>query len=137
MFQRKKNTGKKLAAGTILGGIVGYLAGLLTAPQSGAETREDIADQATDLKDDASLELSIAYDKLSDVIKQAQTKTVTLSAQAREEFNESLIRAKDAQTKTKVILKALKAGGSDDPELNKAVKQAKQAAKNLGKFIKS
>ena len=136
MFQNK-NTGKKLAVGTIFGGIVGYVAGLLTAPQSGAETREDIVDQTANLKDDTSLELSIAYDKLSDVIKRAQKKAVTLSAQAREEFNESLIRAKDAQTKAKVVLKAVKSGGSDNPELNRAVKQAKQATKNLGKFMKS
>jgi hypothetical protein len=48
-----------------------------------------------------------------------------------------VIRAKDAQNKTSAALKAMKAGEAEDPELNKAVKQARQAAKNLGKFFKS
>lgn len=136
-FRKDPHTGRKVAVGAALAGAVGYLTGILTAPKSGQETRADIADKADVLKDDAGRQLEIAQDELAVVIKQAQEKTMTLGAKAQEEFNEALIRAKAAQIKTKGVLKAVKAGESDDPELNKAVKQAKQAAKNLGRYLKN
>jgi len=136
-FRKDPKTGRKVAVGALIAGVSGYLAGLLTAPQSGKETRDDLRDKADDIKDDASLELNIVADRLNDTVKEAQSKTLALGAQAREEFNEAMIRAKDAQNKTKAVIKAVKAGGAEDPELNKAIKQAKQATKNLGKFLKS
>lgn len=134
---KDKHTGRKLAIGTMIGGVTGYLAGILTAPKSGKETREDIADKAVDIKDDAADELEKLEDELSDLIGKTKSKTVALSAQAREEFNEAVIKAKDAQNKASNVLRAIKNGEAEDPELNKAVKQAKQAKKNLGKFLKS
>ena len=136
MYKKDPKTGRKLAIGSALAAAVGYFAGILTAPKSGKETRADVAAKADDVKFDLETQLKITEGELSRLIKEAQSKTVALSAQAREEFNEALIRAKDAQAKTKVIIKGLKAGQSDDPELNRALKQARQAKKNLGKFLK-
>jgi gas vesicle protein len=48
-----------------------------------------------------------------------------------------ILTAPKSGRETRKQLKALKAGQADDPELNRAVKQARQAAKNLGKFFKS
>ena len=75
--------------------------------------------------------------ELEDLIKKTKDKSLALSSQAREEFNEAVIHAKDAKDKTGTLLKSVKAGEADDPELNKAIKQAKAAAKNLGKYFKS
>lgn len=139
MSIRRKDpkTGQKVALGAAIAGIGGYLAGVLTAPKSGKETRQDLATKASDIKDDAGTQLTEAQKELSETLKKAQEKTLSLSAQAREEFNETVIRAKDAQNKAKMVLVALKAGEAEDPELNKAVKQARQATKNLSKFLKS
>lgn len=41
----------KLAVGAIIGAATGVVAGILTAPKSGKETREDIKDKATEAKD--------------------------------------------------------------------------------------
>ena len=71
------------------------------------------------------------------MVKSAKSKTVTLSSAARAEFNEAVVKAKDAQNKSTQVLKAAKAGEASDPDLNKAVKQARLAAKNLAKFFKS
>jgi gas vesicle protein len=136
MLNRKKNTGKKMAISALIGGIAGYLGGILTAPQSGKETREDIADKADDIKDSSEDQLVKLQEDLKDLIRDTKVKTVALSAQAREEFNESVVKAKDAQNKATTVLKAFKAGEADDPELNKAIKQAKQAQKNLSKYLK-
>ena len=136
-IRKDPKTGQKVALGAAIAGIGGYFAGILTAPKSGKETRAELADKTVELKDDASHQLQVAQDELGVVLKEAQSKTVALGSQAREEFNEALVRAKDAQNKTKTILKAVKAGQAEDPELNKAVKQAKLAKKNLSKFLKS
>lgn len=40
--------------GLFVGGVGGFLVGLLTAPQPGSQTRRDIADIATDIKDSTS-----------------------------------------------------------------------------------
>lgn len=136
-FKKDPKTGRKIAAGAALAGIGGYLAGVLTAPKSGKETRDDLQAKVNDFKSDAGEQLQTAQAELADALKKAQSKTVALSSQARDEFNEAVIRAKDAQNKAKMVYKAMKAGEADDPELNRAVKQARQATKNLSKFLKS
>lgn len=137
LSRRSKNTGKKVAVSAMIAGVVGYVTGILTAPKSGKQTRHDIAEGTEDLKEDAEAQLKKANAELKDLISEGKTKSVALGAHAREEFNEAMIRAKDAQTKAAAVLKAVKAGGADDPELNKAVKQANLARKNLAKFLKS
>ena len=136
-FKKDPKVGRKIAIGATLAGIGGYLAGILTAPKSGRETRDDISDKVDEIGFEAERQLRIAQNDLSIVIKEAQSKTVSLGSQARVEFNEALIRAREASSKTKTLLQAAKAGKAEDPELNKAIKQAKAAAKNLGKFLKS
>ncbi len=81
--------------------------------------------------------MSNLNDELKDLIKSTKVKTVALSSSARAEFNEAVVRAKDAQNKATQVLKAVKAGEASDPDLNKSVKQARQAIKNLSKFLKN
>lgn len=137
MFRRDPKTGRKVAIGSALAAGVGYLAGILTAPKSGKETRADLASKAEDVKFDAQSQLKTAEVELTKAIKEAQTKTVALSAKAKEELNEALIRAKDVQNKTRTIVKGLKEGQSESPELDRALRQARQAKKNLGKYLKA
>ena len=137
MLRRKQNTGKKLAAGAALGAVAGYFAGLLTAPKSGKETRQDIGNKAEQVKGSAEAQLQTAVDELNVALKTAKTKSVALNAKARKEYDETVVKAKDAQNKASQVLKAFRAGEADNPELNKAVKQAKQAITNLSKYLKS
>ncbi|KKU19894.1 MAG: hypothetical protein UX30_C0006G0024 [Candidatus Saccharibacteria bacterium GW2011_GWA2_46_10] len=134
---RNNHTGRKLAIGTLIAGAAGYISGLLTAPKSGKETRKDLADKADELKDQAAEELKKASDELSDLIKAAKDKSLALGAQARGEFNEAVIRAKDARNKAGHVIKAVKNGVSDEPQLNAAMKQVKQARKNLARYLRN
>ncbi len=136
-FKRNQHVTRKIAVGSAIAGLAGYLAGILTAPKSGKQTRQDIGQKALDIKDDAEAELVQLNDELMELIKNTKVKTISLSSSARTEFNEAVVKAKDAQNKAAQMLKAAKAGEAADPDLNKAVKQAKQAVKNLGKFLKS
>jgi gas vesicle protein len=137
MLRKRPNTGRKMAVSALIAGVAGYIGGLLTAPKSGKETRKKLTEEAEGFKDNTEEQLQKANEDLKVLLKDAKNKTVSLSAQAKEEFNEALLRAKDAQNKASSTLKAIKNGEAEDPELNKAVKQAKLAAKNLGKFFKS
>lgn len=134
---KRNHNGRNFAIGALLAGVAGYVTGVLTAPKSGRETREDIVEKAEDIKHGAADQLENAQDELSDLLKSAKQKTLALSGKAREEFNEAVVKAKDAQNKSASVLKAVKAGEASDPELNKAVKQLKQAQKNLAKYLKS
>jgi gas vesicle protein len=137
MSDKKSETVKKVAIGSAIAGAVGYLAGILSAPKSGKQTRQDIADKASEVKGSAEDELQELNDELKDMIKKAKDKTISLGSTARAEYNETLIKAKDAQNKAGEVLKAVKDGEAANPELDKAVRQARQAAKNLGKYLKS
>jgi gas vesicle protein len=105
MLRRKQNAGKKMALSALIAGVAGYVGGLLTAPKSGKETRKQLAEEAEGLKESTEDQLQKANDELKVLIKDAKSKTVALSAQAREEFNEAVIRAKDAQNKASTTLK--------------------------------
>lgn len=133
---KKDHTVRKIAVGSAIAGAAGYLAGILTAPKSGKETRTNIANKAEDAKYSAIEHLQGLNDELRNLIKDAKVKTIALSSSARAEFNEAVVRAKDAQNKATLVLKAVKKGEASDPDLNKAVKQANQAIKNLSKFLK-
>lgn len=135
--RRDRRLGRKIALGSAIAGVVGYAAGILTAPKTGKQTREDIVHKVDDVKEDALAELQDLEEELKDIIKTTKVKTIALNSSARAEFNEAVVRAKDAQNKATQVIKAAKAGEANDPDLNKAVKQAKQALKNLGKFFKT
>jgi gas vesicle protein len=137
MSDKRSETVKKVAIGSAIAGAVGYLAGILSAPKSGKQTRQDIADKAGEVKTSAEDELQDLNEELKDLIKDAKGKTISLGSAARAEYNETLIKAKDAQNKAGEVLRAVKNGEAANPELDKAVRQAKQAAKNLGKYLKS
>jgi gas vesicle protein len=136
VFKRKEHTGRKVAIGSAIAGLAGYMAGILTAPKSGEQTRDDIARKVEDIKDDSTRQLVDLNDELKELIKTTKVKTIALNSNARAEFNEAVVRAKDAQNKAAQVLKAAKAGEATDPDLNKAVKQGRQAIRNLGKFLK-
>ena len=136
-MSKDNNKANKLAVGALIGGFAGYITGIMTAPKSGKQTRGDIVDKVESVKDGAEGQLQDTIDELNGTINSLKSKSLALSAKARSEYDEALVKAKDAQNKATHVLKAVKAGEASDPELNKAVKQGRQAIKNLAKYLKS
>lgn len=130
------SNGEKTVVALVLGLAVGYVAGILTAPKSGAETRQDIKDAAEKFKKEATMKLAVLRDDLDHVMAVAQEKAEELSGKARKEIEELLDKAKTAQDKSKVVLQAVKSGESDDKDLEKAVNDVKDAKNHLYKFLK-
>ncbi len=131
-----KNTGK-WALGAALAGVAGYVAGILTAPKSGKETRKDIKDTASRVKSESEKKLKELHSELNKVMAEVKTKGESLSGKAKDELNQGLEKAKVAKEKVREVLSALHDGDADDPELKKALKDAKDALAHLQKYIKT
>lgn len=133
---RKNNNSKFMALGAVVAAGVGYAAGLLTAPKSGKDTRKDIAHGANKTKVKADKQLKKLHSELSDLIKEGDAKAKGAKTKASKELKESVAKAKVAKEKAREILSAIHEGGSDDPNLQKAIKEVQAAKKNLGKYLK-
>jgi gas vesicle protein len=90
MLRRRQNTGKKMALSALIAGAAGYVGGILTAPKSGRETRKQLANDAEGIKENTEVQLQKVNDDLKELLKEAKTRTLALSSQAKEEFNEAL-----------------------------------------------
>jgi len=133
---RRREAIKRTAIAGTVAAVAGYLAGLLTAPKSGQETRQDIKSAADHGRREAQADLKKAQAELEAAIKDAKTGSGKLGKKAQAELTELLAKAKDAKDKGSEVLSAVRAGTAEDQDLNKAIKQAKTSIKNLGKYLK-
>jgi gas vesicle protein len=133
--QRRQNM-KRLAIGGAIAGVFGYLAGILTAPQSGKDTRQDIKDNAGKGLAEAEKELKKLHTELDKAIKQAKDNSGDLRGRAKDEFNDFIESARDSKEKVREVLSAVHEGEAEDKDLAKAVKQANNALANLKKYLK-
>lgn len=127
---------KKIAAGAGLAAAAGYIAGLLTAPQSGKETREDIKDAAVKGKTEVEKELKKLHTELSDVINQVTTKGSDVSGRAKKELKKALDTASDAKEKAREVLSAVHEGDAADKDLKRALTDATRALDHLKTYLK-
>ncbi len=133
----KSSTGKKIAIGAAVAGVAGYLAGILTAPKSGKETRQDIKRTANTVKIEAEKKLKALSAELSVLITKGQALAKREGAKAKAGLDSAVHQAQVAQQKVKEVISALKSGETDEPELKKAIAEAKKARDNLVKYFKS
>ena len=132
----KNSTLKVLAIGGTLAAAAGYVAGLLTAPKSGKETRGDIKNAANETYAKAEKELKKLNSDLSKLIDYAKVKGDQLGAKAKDELSELVAKAKDAKAKVREVISAIHEGDAEDKDLKKAVKDAKTAIDHLGEYLK-
>lgn len=64
----------KFALGAMIGAAVGVVAGFLTAPKSGKQTRVELKAKATDVQKDVTEKAKIAADKASEMAMDAKEK---------------------------------------------------------------
>ncbi len=76
--------------GLVVGGVLGYIVGILSAPKSGAELRQQIADNSEDL-----------YKQASDSLVDVREKTGTVITEAKSKSTEVLKKASDSVAGTK------------------------------------
>ncbi len=70
----------KFALGAVVGAAAGLVAGILTAPKSGKETRADIKAKATEVKGKAVNKVNQVKGKAANVTEDVKEKAVDLKA---------------------------------------------------------
>lgn len=136
MFQKKQNVAKRVAVGSVIAGVAGYLAGVLTAPKSGQQTRSDIKAAARKSAAEAEKELKMLHTELDKAIKQSKSAGTKLGVKAKKELDTLIVSAKDAKEKAREVLSAVHEGSADDKELNKAIKEANDSIEHLKQYLK-
>jgi len=137
MAKDKDSSGGKWVAGAAIAGIAGFVAGILTAPKSGKETRADIKTGAVKAKTEAEKKLKEIYSELSTLLDQAQEKGKELTGKAKKEFDEVYQKAVEAKDKVRTVISSIHEGDADDPDLKKALAESKAALTSLQKYMKS
>jgi len=134
----KKNDGnlKKLAIGGAIAAAAGYLAGILTAPKSGKETRSDIKDATAKGLKEAEKELKKLHAELTKVIDQAKVKSGKVGDKASRELGGLIEKAKDTKEKAREMISAIHEGDAEDKDLKRAVKDATEALDHLRDYLK-
>lgn len=129
-----KNTGK-WALGTILAAGLGYLGGILTAPKSGKETRQDIRNSAAKAKVEAEKKLKQAQKELIELTEKVKLKKSKASQRVKDEIESLIDTAQTAKEKASEMLSAAHEGEADNKDLQKAIDEARKASEHLKKFL--
>jgi gas vesicle protein len=128
-------TFKNLAIGTLVAAAAGYVAGVLTAPKSGKETRQDIKDKVEATRSEGEKQLKRLHTELAELLDQAKAKGNTAKGKAKDEYADLSDKAIKAKQKTRELLSAVHEGEVDDKDLQKAVDQASKAIKHLKTYL--
>lgn len=130
------NNFKKVAIGSLIAGVAGYVAGILTAPKSGAETRKDIKDAAELKMSQAERELKKLHTELLQLIDESKKRSHALTGKAKKEWDNAIKQATIVKQKAREILSAVHEGDANDKDLERALKEADKAIKHLQTFLK-
>ncbi|MDQ2973045.1 MAG: YtxH domain-containing protein [bacterium] len=128
MSKNNDNKGK-VAVGAFLGVVSGLVAGLLFAPKSGKETREDIKTAASKVVDKVQKEAD-------DLLEQAKKVEGSLEDKAKAELAKLKVAATDARDRVKTAASST-AAKKDDASLQAALDDASSAFANLKTFLKN
>lgn len=125
----------KFALGTIIAAAVGYVAGILTAPKSGKETREDIKETAQSTIAEAEKRLKAVYGELTSHIDEAVEYANKVKGSAQKEAEPLVQNARRAKEKVGIALSSIHDGEVSDKDLKKAIDEAEKSLQYLRKFL--
>ena len=125
----------KVAVGTDIAAGIGYVAGILTAPKSGKETRKEIHDKTLKAKTEAEKKLKELNAELTDLISTAKSKAKGAKVGAKTELHKALDKAVNAKEKAREVISAFHEGESEDKDLQKAVTDVNKAIDHLKIYL--
>lgn len=126
---------KKFALGTIIAAAAGYVTGILTAPKSGKETRDDVKNAAVKAKMEAEKTLKQLHSDLNTQLARAKKTALNLEAKGKDELNSIVNKASTAKEKAKEMLTAIHEGDVEDKDLKSAIKDVTQAVNHLKAYL--
>lgn len=131
MSKRERN----IAISALIGAGVGYLAGILTAPKSGKETRQDIVKFTVKTRREAEAKVKTLHNDLNELIEKAESKFSDAKSSAQIGLGKAIEKARLAKTETREVLSSIHEGDVQDDELRQAISDAQSAAEHLKSFL--
>lgn len=129
-------TTKRWALGAVFAAAAGYVAGILTAPKSGKETRKDLKETAEKGISEAEKQLKKLHTQLASLMNEAKDKATTLQGTAQKELQMIIAKTNTAKEKARDLLSASHEGKADDKELQRAIDEANKAVQHLQNYLK-
>jgi gas vesicle protein len=127
----------KFAMGAVLAAAAGYVTGILTAPKSGKETRNDIKHAANQKMTEAERQLKKLHTELTTLLNKTKNEANDLKGKARDDYNEVVRISQNVREKARDVLSALHEDGTvEDKDLKKAIDDAHKAVEHLKKYVK-
>lgn len=83
------NSSTKFLEGLLLGGVLGFIGGILFAPKSGRELRKDLAEGSDELYKQASTSISDFKDRGQQAMQDFQSRGDAVIKQATQQFQET------------------------------------------------
>jgi gas vesicle protein len=136
MGRDKSSNAKTMAIGAAIAAVAGYITGVLTAPKSGKETRDDIKNTANKGLTEAERELKKLHTELNELITDVKEKGGDLSDKTSKELRAVVEKAKAAKEKTRDVLSAIHEGDAEDKDLQKAISEANKSLEHLRSYLK-
>ena len=133
--EKQEHTGRNMAIGAALAAGAGYVAGILTAPKSGKETRKDIKDTAAKTKAEAEKRLKALHSEVTELIDKAKAAVQNVSSGKKEDLGAAIQKAVAAKEAAREVLSALHEGDADDKDLKKAMADINDAVEHLKKYV--
>jgi gas vesicle protein len=124
-------TNNKIIGGTVIGLAAGYIAGILTAPNSGKKTRKKIKDTADKSIAEVEKQFKSIYKQSQDMLK----KVLDENPKVTQKVQDAVKAVEKSQATIKRILSSLHGGDDVDEDLNQAIADAKLAMKHLSEFV--
>src|SRR5579864_8438754 len=119
--------GRRLAMGAAIAAVAGYVAGILTAPKSGKETRADLKHAADVAATKAERQLKSMHTELTDLLDDAKVYGSKVSGKAKVQYEDVMEKSKIAKQKAREVLSALHEGDADDEDLKRVLKEGGKA----------
>jgi len=126
----------RFALGALIAAAAGYVAGILTAPKSGEETRKDIKDATNKKVTELEKLLKQKHTELSGLIQNVADKANAAKGTARSEAEDLVKKAMQAKDKVRIALSSVRDGESSDKDLQKAIDDAEKAIDHLKTYMK-
>lgn len=132
---------KRIAVGTMIAGAMGYVAGLLTAPKTGSETRDKLRDVTDSSVTEIEKQLKRLHTELNQLLGEADD---VKKSEVRNKLDETAValegevigKATRAKQKTREIISAIHDGNADDKDLDKAVTEATKAINAIKSYLR-
>ncbi len=122
---------KSVVKGGIIGVVLGAIGGILFAPKSGKETRQDIKDAALKANKEAEAKLKKLHTELGDKADEAKKMAEEYKGKAKTELNELGQRAEFAKQKVSELISAVREFEAEESEVEKILKEGKKVVADI------